>query len=250
MKTDEKYQCDICAKQKTYKRTQLKEAEASVDRPGVIVSVDYIGDYKKFKSYGDYKGAYVFIDWYSKHLFVYSTKTKSTDDFLRCFQRFQLESGMRTLNLEIGPSILQSDSGSEILSNTAQDYLTDHGIRSRTSPPGVQAQNGMVERHIRTLKEMTKSLLTDSGLSEKYWVFAAKHAAVILSLCADSNSKTPYELQFGIPPPKDLMLPGKFGSKTYAYDIHYPNDHQIKSCNVVILFGQLKLLKIFQCVNQ
>ena len=39
LKTDEKYQCDICAKQKTYKRTQLKEAEASVDRPGVIVSV-------------------------------------------------------------------------------------------------------------------------------------------------------------------------------------------------------------------
>ena len=61
--------------------------------------------------------------------------------------------------------------------------------------PGSPEQNGVSERHNRTLKDMIRSMLSRSNLPNFFWGEAIKTAMYILNrVPSKSISKTPFEL--------------------------------------------------------
>ena len=53
-------------------------------------------------------------------------------------------------------------------------YLEENGIKAQYSMPGVPQQNGVAERHNRTLMDMLRSMLSYSTLSVELWMEALK----------------------------------------------------------------------------
>ena len=71
-------------------------------------------------------------------------------------------------------------------------------IRHNTSRPYTDESQSVVEREIRTILEGTRANLTQSGLSETLWPYAAQHHAMALSLSKRSDTgHIPWTERFG-----------------------------------------------------
>jgi hypothetical protein len=61
-----------------------------------------------------------------------------------------------------------------------KEYFKSHGIIHEPTAPYSSAENGLAERAIRTITEDIRTLLSESGLSHKYWAAAG---AVSVTTC-------------------------------------------------------------------
>ena len=79
-------------------------------------------------------------------------------------------------------------------------------------------QNGVAERRNRTLMEMARCLLIQSGLPPTFWAEAVNTANYIRNRSPTSklNGRTPYEVWFGKPP--DVADFKRFGCEVYVLD--------------------------------
>lgn len=59
---------------------------------------------------------------------------------------------------------LRSDRGGEYLSADFMGYLSENGIISQLSAPGMPQQNGVVEKRNQTLLDMIRYMMSFSGL--------------------------------------------------------------------------------------
>jgi len=113
---------------------------------------------------------------------------------------------------------LQSDNGTEYLNNAFNDFMNSNGIRRRLTVANNPEQNGKAERRNRTLLEMAKYLLIQSGLPNFFWAEAIMTANFIRNRCSSKSldSKTPYEMWHGKRPRMDFFR--EFGCKVYVLD--------------------------------
>ena len=80
-------------------------------------------------------------------------------------------------------------------------YLSENGILSYLSAPGMPQQNGVAERRNQTLLDMVRFMLSFSGLPISFWGYALDTATYILNpISSKSVPKTPRELWFGRKP--------------------------------------------------
>ena len=91
--------------------------------------------------------------------------------------------------------VLRTDNGGEYVSTEFERLLEIEGIRHERTIPKTPQQNGVAERHNRTLVEMVRSMLLDSKLPQKFWGEAISTAVY---LCNRSPTKalesmTPFE---------------------------------------------------------
>jgi transposase InsO family protein len=63
---------------------------------------------------------------------------------------------------------IQAGNGTEFLNSTVTSFLTTHGIRLRMSCPYTSAQNGKAERAIRTINDVSRTLLFQSSMPPSY----------------------------------------------------------------------------------
>jgi histone deacetylase 1/2 len=77
---------------------------------------------------------------------------------------------------------MQADNGTEFINSTVTAFFTTHGIRLRLSCPYTSAQNGKAERAIRTLNDVTRTLLFQSSMPPSYWAEALAAAAHLVNL--------------------------------------------------------------------
>ena len=74
-------------------------------------------------------------------------------------------------------------------------FLQENGIVAQYSTPGEPQQNGVAERHKRTLMNMVRSMMSYSILPLSLWMESLKTAIHILNrVPSKSVPKTPYEL--------------------------------------------------------
>lgn len=110
---------------------------------------------------------------------------------------------------------LRSDRGGEFTSDEFYDYCSKHGIKRQFSVSRTPQQNGVVERKNRSLQEMARTLITESGLKDRFWKHAVATSVYIQNRCLlrPHESQTPYEMWFGRRPTiKHFRV---FGSKCY-----------------------------------
>jgi transposase InsO family protein len=76
------------------------------------------------------------------------------------------------------------------------DYCSNHGIKRQFSVARTPKQNGVVERNNRTVREMARTMIMDSNLTNIFWT-RTMHTAVHIQnrvMLRNNTDKTPYEL--------------------------------------------------------
>ncbi|GBN44324.1 Retrovirus-related Pol polyprotein from transposon TNT 1-94, partial [Araneus ventricosus] len=112
--------------------------------------------------------------------------------------------------------VLRSDNGGEYIGKEIEDFLKEQGIVHQLTVPYSPQQNGVSERKNRTLIEMTRCLLSEANLPQRFWAEAAMTATYLQNrLPTKPKRKTPYELWTNRKP--NLSRIRVFGCKAYAY---------------------------------
>ncbi|GJU44167.1 retrovirus-related pol polyprotein from transposon TNT 1-94 [Tanacetum coccineum] len=135
------------------------------------------------RSYGGNRYTLVIVDDYSRY-----TWTRFLKDKTKAFDQF------------------------EIFSKKIQNQL---GCTHNFSAPRTPQSNGVVERKNRTLQAMSRTMLNEQSLPQKFWCNAVDTSTYILNriLIRAILGKTPYELLRGRKPTLDYFR--VFGSKYF-----------------------------------
>ncbi|GBL75184.1 Retrovirus-related Pol polyprotein from transposon TNT 1-94 [Araneus ventricosus] len=152
-----------------------------------------------------------FVDDYSRYSMIYLLSKK--DEVLSKLKEYIAMTRNkfgRTLK------VLRSDNGGEYIGKEIEDFLKEQGIVHQLTVPYSPQQNGVSERKNRTLIEMTRCLLSEANLPQRFWAEAAMTATYLQNrLPTKPKGKTPYELWTNHKP--NLSHIRVFGCKAYAY---------------------------------
>jgi transposase InsO family protein len=109
----------------------------------------------------------VIIDDYSRFTWMFFLQDKSeTQEVLKKFLR-------RTQNeFDAKVKKIRSDNGTEFKNTQVEDFLDEEGIKHEFSTPYTPQQNGVTERKNRTLIEMSRTMLDEYKISDRFWVEA------------------------------------------------------------------------------
>jgi hypothetical protein len=200
---------------RTYKKGPVRRAT----KPLELIHSDTCGPFPTQSITGS-KYFIIFTDDYSRFTWIFFLKTKSHEEVLEVFKKFKAYAEKST-GFQI--TRFRCDNGrGEYDNQYFKGFLANCGISYEPSAPYTQNQNGVSERMIRTITEKTRSLLSDSGISEGFWEEAASTAVYLRNRSPTSaltNNITPYNiLKLEKPSVGHLR---RFGCNAYVY-IH-PN---------------------------
>ncbi|GJS16182.1 retrovirus-related pol polyprotein from transposon TNT 1-94 [Tanacetum coccineum] len=149
-----------------------------------------------------------------------SHKAKNVVSMTKCLELLHIDL--------FGPSIVQSYRGNRYTLGIVYDYSREfdnevqfgefcnaNGITYNFSAPRTSQSNGVVERKNRTLQEMSRTMLNEQSLPQKFWCNAVDTSTYILNriLIRTILGKTPYEILRGRKPTLDYFR--VFGSKCF-----------------------------------
>ena len=160
--------CNVCALAKITKTTVPRVAETPAEEKLERVFTEVMGTFR-VESLTGFRFCIVFADQYTKFVFVDLLKAKG--EALTSLQKFVLSVGT--------PKKLRQDNAKEFLSEQFKMYCLATGILQENTLPETSQRNGLAERCNRTLLEMAKCLLFDSGLPKMMWGAPILHATRI-----------------------------------------------------------------------
>ncbi|GAB2269139.1 hypothetical protein Dimus_038757 [Dionaea muscipula] len=133
----------------------------------------------------------VIVDDFSRFIWIIFLRGK--DDTFHEFESF-----IKRAQNQVGHKLIciRTDHGTEFENSSFDDFCRKNEIHHNFSALRTPQQNGVMERKNRTLEDMTRTMLLDSGLSKFYWAEALNTACYILNraLVRPLLHKTPYEL--------------------------------------------------------
>ncbi|RVW99042.1 Retrovirus-related Pol polyprotein from transposon TNT 1-94 [Vitis vinifera] len=186
--------CESCLEGKMTKRPFPLKGNRANDVLELIHS-DLCGP-MSVQARGGFEYFVTFTDDYSRYGYIYLLRRKS-----ECFEKFKAFKAETEKRHRKYIKTLRSDRGGKYISREFISFLSEQGITSQLSTPGMPQQNGVVERRNRTLMEMVRSMTSYSDLPISFWGHAIETAAYILNLVpSKSVPKTPTELWTGRKP--------------------------------------------------
>ena len=206
-KVNKTQQCSTCIEGKSV-NSRNRNPDAKANHALELVHTDLVGP-MNVKAKDDFKYAITFTDNFSGTIFVYFLRYKS--DTVQATEQFLADAAPYG-NIKC----IRSDNGGEFISSEFKLLLRKKGIRHKTSSPYSPHQNGTAERQWRTLFDMARCLLVESGLPKNLWTYAFRMATYIRNRCFNNRTgQTPFETLTGNKP--DLSNMWIFGSECYAY---------------------------------
>ena len=204
---DAQIECEVCVKGKMTQNRSRKPDERAKSVFD-LVHCDLAGPIKQVAKEG-FRYALVFVDDYSGGTVTYFLQQKS--DTVKATKKYLAD---------IAPygkvKCIRSDNGGEFMSNEYQELLVQNQIMHQTSAPYSPHQNGTAERAWRTLFEMARCMLIESGLPKFMWAYAVMNATFTRNRCFNPRiGKTSFEAMTGRKP--DVSNMHVFGTKCYAY---------------------------------
>src|SRR3954466_9188681 len=170
-----------------------------------LIHTDICGPFPK-TSWNGQQYFISFIDDYSRYRYLYLIHEKSQS--LDIFKHFkaevenQLSKKIKAVRSDRGGEYYgRYDGSGEQCPGLFAQYLIERGIVPQYTMRGTPSQNGVSERRNRTLKDMVRSMISHSSLSESLWGDALKTAAYILNrVPTKAVPKTPYKMWTGKKP--------------------------------------------------
>lgn len=214
--------CEACVGGKIHKKPFSKCDDKTKKVPLELIHSDVCGKLNS-KSLGGGEYFLTFTDDSTRYVWVYILKHKD-----EVFEKFQEWKNLVENQFGCKVKTLRSDNEGEYTSNQFENFLKSEGIIHELSIPRTPEQNGVSERLNRTLMEMVRAMLIDSGLPHKFWAEALSTAVYLKNRSPSRaiSEKTPFEALFGKKQSvKHLQI---FGSTCYA---HIPTEDRKKLDN-------------------
>lgn len=128
-----------------------------------------------------------FVDDYSSLSMIYVLKQKS--DAVRGLEQFLADSAY------IGNvGTLRTDNVTEFLNAQFKDVLSKNRIKHQRSSPYSSHQNGTIGRMWKTLFDMARCLIIETGLHKYLWTYAVMTASYLWNRCYNQRiNKPPFE---------------------------------------------------------
>jgi transposase InsO family protein len=199
--------CNACLTSKSVRVINRKASEHCT-KPLERVHSDFWGPYSVPSLNGE---AYMltFTDDYSRKSWVYFSKErKELRELFQVFRaRVEAESGLRL-------KVIRCDNAQEY--KALERALATTGVQFEFTTPYTPEQNGVAERLNRSLMDIARTMLQDSGLPSRFWAEAASTACYLRNRTPVGPSGiTPEEAYSG----KRLYIGHlrAFGCTAYAY---------------------------------
>ncbi|GJR21701.1 retrovirus-related pol polyprotein from transposon TNT 1-94 [Tanacetum coccineum] len=202
--------CNACKIGKQAHASYKAKNIVSTTRCLEILHMDLFGP-SSVRSYGGNRYILVIVDDYSRY-----TWTRFLKDKTEAFDQFKIFS--KKIQNQLGCIIvsIRTDHGREFDNEVHfGEFCNANGITHNFSGPRTPQSNSMVKRKNRTLQEMSRTMLNEQWLSQKFWCNAVDTSTYILNriLIRAILGKTPYELLRGRKPTLDYFR--VFGSKCF-----------------------------------
>ncbi|GJW18077.1 retrovirus-related pol polyprotein from transposon TNT 1-94 [Tanacetum coccineum] len=202
--------CDACKIRKQAHASHKAKNIVSTTRCLELLHMDLFGP-SAVRSYGGNRYTLVIVDDYSRY-----TWTRFLKDKTEAFDQFEIFS--KKIQNQLGCTIvsIRTDHGREF-DNKVQfgEFCNTNCITHNFSAPRIPQSNGVVERKNKTLQEMSRTMLNEQSLPQKFWCNAVDTSTYILNriLIRAILGKTPYKLLRGRKPTLDYFR--VFGSKCF-----------------------------------
>nr|GEV88923.1 retrovirus-related Pol polyprotein from transposon TNT 1-94 [Tanacetum cinerariifolium] len=186
--------CNACKMGKQAHASHKAKNVVSTTRCLEFLQMDLFGP-SAIRSYGGNRYTLVIVDDYSRY-----TWTRFLKDKTEAFDQFEIFS--RKIQNQLGCSIvsIRTDHGREF-DNEVQygEFCNINGITYNFLALRTPQSNGVVERKNMTPQEMSRTMLNEQSLPQKFWCNAVDTSTCILNriLIRDILGKTPYELLRG-----------------------------------------------------
>jgi len=183
--------CDACKIGKQVRASHKPKNIISTKRCLELLHMDLFGP-SSVQSYGGNYYTLVIVDDYSRFTWTFFLKHKN-----EAFEQFKIFG--RKIQNKLGCSIvsIRTDHGREFDNETQFGTFCDkHGVTHNFSAPRTPQSNGVVERKNRTLQEMSRTMLNEHSIPQKFWCDAVATSCYILNrvLLRPMMNKTPYEV--------------------------------------------------------
>ncbi|XP_075104577.1 uncharacterized protein LOC142178612 [Nicotiana tabacum] len=99
----------------------------------------------------------------------YNSHSKTKDETFEVFAAFVKKIQVK---MESKVACIRSDHGTEFDNAKFDEFCSENGITHNFSAPRTPQQNGVVERKNRTLEDMARTMLIDSGIAKNFWAEA------------------------------------------------------------------------------
>ncbi|GJW00644.1 retrovirus-related pol polyprotein from transposon TNT 1-94 [Tanacetum coccineum] len=223
--------CDACKIGKLAHASHKAKNIVSTTRCLKLLHMDLFGPFA-VRSYGGNLYTLVIVDDYFRYTWTRFLKNKT-----EAFEQFEIFS--KKIQNQLGCSIvsIRTDHGIEFDSEVQFGEFCDaNGITHNFSAPRTPQSNSVVERKNRTLQEMSRTMLNEQSLPQKFWCNVIDTSTYILNriLIRAILGKTPYELSRGRKPTLGYFR--VFGSKCFILNTKdYLTKFDLKSYECVSL---------------
>ncbi|GJW80857.1 retrovirus-related pol polyprotein from transposon TNT 1-94 [Tanacetum coccineum] len=194
--------CDACKIGKQAHASHKAKNIVSTTRCLELLHMDLFSP-SAVRSYKGNRYTLVIVDDYSRYTWTRFFKDKS-----EAFDQFEIFSKKIQNQLRCTILSIRTDHGREF-DNEVQfgEFCNANGITHNFSAPRTPQSNDVVERKNRTLQEMSKTMLNEQSLPQKFWCNAVDTSTYILNriLIRAILGKTPYELLRGRKPTLDYF---------------------------------------------
>ena len=233
------FHCQSCAMNKCHK-LPFGQNSFAVTKPLQLLYSDVWGPVQK--SVDGYLYYVVFVDYYSKYVWLYPIKSKS--DVAKIFPQFKLlvEKFFQTPIIS-----LFTDNGGEYIGLTP--FLQSTGISHYTTPPHTPEQNGIAERRHRHIVETGLALLHYAGLPLTFWSHAIQTAVYLINRLPTPilGSKSPYQVLYGTSPNYKRLKP--FGCLCYPWLKPYAPSKLHPRSQPCIFLGYSSSKSAYKCLD-
>ncbi|BCR87868.1 uncharacterized protein ACHE_40432S [Aspergillus chevalieri] len=211
--------CEVCAKAKKVK----KQSHAPIPRarkPLERVYMDFWGPNRE--GIGQERYYLSLIDDCTRYSWIFIKMDRRAESVMHT-----LDSWLRQVERQSGKVLLviRTDNAAEFVA--LRPWAEEKGIELEFIEAETPAQNGVAERYNRVIMDIARALLIDSGISKRYWKYAAVTANYLRNRTllvkrkedghekVDKDEKTPYELWHGHRP--DLAHLRAWGCRVLFY---------------------------------
>lgn len=170
----ERFQCESCISGKS-DSLPFPKREHKATAIGQIVHADVCGP-MDVESLGGARYHLLIKDEYSHFRSIFFMKKK--DEACDLIKQF-----IRTTERQHGTEVkmFRSDNGGEFVNGKLKNYFGEKGIIHQTTIPRTPQQNGCVEREMRTVMNIERTMREASGLGKELWAESANTAVYKLT---------------------------------------------------------------------
>lgn len=198
--------CPTCmaGKAKRTAAASLAPAQYQAQAPLAKVSFDLVGPISVFRGKGKYQlpslGGSMYgligVDHFTGTALVkpIADKSQAAAEVVKMLKALQVATGSVVKHVH-------TDGGLEFNNRTLTDYLSSAGIKYTCNTAHTSHTNGRVERLIRTLAEMVRMMLHQSGAPITLWGEALVYAAHVYNCTPNATTGgVPYQALYGFIP--------------------------------------------------